>query len=62
MLAGIKTEALLLLVGPGGGGNDGGPRWRRLTDGELRHGPDLWFGGRDGDPLLVLLLPTVQQV
>ena len=36
---------------------------RRLAHGHLRHGPDLWLAGRDGDPLLalVLLLLSVAQ-
>ena len=35
--------------------------WRRsLTHRHLRHGPDLWLAGRDGDALLaVLLFPVV---
>ena len=36
---------------------------RSLAHGHLRHGPDLWLAGRDGDPLLalVLLLLSVAQ-
>ena len=38
-------------------------RWRRLADSHLRHGPDLWLAGGDGDALLavvlVLLVPHV---
>ena len=36
---------------------------RGLAHGHLRHGPDLWLAGRDGDPLLalVLLLLSVAQ-
>ena len=29
---------------------------RRLAHGHLRHGPDLWLAGRDGDPLLAVVL------
>ena len=36
---------------------------RRLAHGHLRHGPDLWLAGGDGDALLavvlVLLVPHV---
>ena len=37
--------------------------WRGLAHRHLRHGPDLWLAGRDGDPLLalVLLLLSVAQ-
>ena len=29
---------------------------RSLAHGHLRHGPDLWLAGRDGDPLLAVVL------
>ena len=33
--------------------------WRCLAHRHLRHGPDLWFAGRDGDTLLGVVLVTV---
>ena len=38
----------------------GGAGRRRLADGELRHRPDLWFSGRDRDPLLLFLVLPAQ--
>ena len=35
---------------------------RRLADRHLRHGPDLWLAGGDGDALLALVLVLVSHV
>ena len=35
---------------------------RRLAHGHLRHGPDLWLAGGDGDALLAVVLVLVPHV
>ena len=35
---------------------------RRLADRHLRHGPDLWLAGGDGDALLAVVLVLVPHV
>ena len=35
---------------------------RRLAHGHLRHGPDLWLAGGDGDALLAVVLVLVSHV